>query len=158
MYALSQILPLRMPRLSQRLLSFVMLGVSVAIAGCAGNSLPASVVGGECKVFERPEYAVRGKRRYDQDWIDSQVEGGVGGCGWKRPKPRPASFDAPRTKKPVPLPPKKRTLVERITAPFTKPVEPVIESPAVPMLLPVPKPRDAVDELLQPSKDQQRLK
>lgn len=127
------------------------------MAGCAGTSLPASVKGGECRVFERPEYAVRGKRPYDQDWIDGNIEAGVGGCGWQRPKPRPASFDAvPGQKKVVP-PPKKRTFVQRVkdrvVQPFTRSVAPVIESPAPPPQ----KPRDPVDELLQPSKDSRRF-
>jgi hypothetical protein len=66
----------------------------VVIAGCSGIPLPASVRDGECKVFERPEFVVRGAKRYDQNWIDGNIEAGVGGCNWARPKPRPASFDA----------------------------------------------------------------
>jgi hypothetical protein len=63
-------------------------------AGCAGLPLPASVKGGECKVFDRPEYEVRGARRYDQNWIDGNIEAGVGGCNWARPKARPPALDA----------------------------------------------------------------
>jgi hypothetical protein len=66
----------------------------VSIAGCAGLPLPASVKGGECKVFDRPEYEVRGARRYDQNWIDGNIEAGVGGCNWARPKARPPALDA----------------------------------------------------------------
>jgi hypothetical protein len=123
------------------------------LAGCQTIG-PASVKNGECKIFERPEYAVRGKRTYDQDWIDSQVEGGVGGCGWRRPKPRPASFDAIVAPKAATIAPKKRGLLkrfrDRVTAPWpnlpTAAVEPL---PAQPIVKAAP-PRDPVDELLFP--------
>lgn len=65
----------------------------LALGGCATRG-PTSVSGDECRVFERPPYAVRGARPYDQEWIDSTVEGGVGACGWQRPAARPASLDA----------------------------------------------------------------
>jgi hypothetical protein len=67
------------------------------LAGCSGTNLPASVLGGECKVFERPEYVIKGAKRYDQRWIDGNIEAGIGACSWARPKARPASFDAPST-------------------------------------------------------------
>jgi hypothetical protein len=121
-----------------------------------------SIAGGECKVFERPEFAVRGLRPYDQNWIDSQVEGGVGGCGWKRPAARPASLDAPVAQKKASAPIKKKSLAkrikERVVAPFSKPVAPIIPTPEVPAFVepapaptPPPEPRDPVDELLQPA-------
>lgn len=132
------------------------------LAGCQTTG-PASVKGGECRIFERPEYAVRGLRQYDQDWVDSQIEGGVGGCGWKRPKARPASFDAVPGRKATPAPVKKRSIVrrikDRVVHPFTPapPVaapepapQPAVAAPAPPPP-PPPKPRDPVDELLQPS-------
>jgi len=141
--------------------------VRLAIAIAAGLLLGScqttgvgSVAGGECKIFENPQYVVLGKRPYDQDWIDSQIEGGVGGCGWKRPKPRPVSFDAVAGQKvKVAAPVKKRGIIKRIkdrvVHPFTKPVEPVIESTPPPVVAapapPPPAPRDPVDELLQPS-------
>lgn len=124
------------------------------LAAC-GTSLPASVLGGECKIFERPEYAVKGKRPYDQNWIDSQVEGGVGGCNWPRPSPRPASLDVPTSDGPIASAPKKKPgiikrIKDRISAPAS-PIEPtpyvmqpvIVTAPASP-----PKPRDPVDELL----------
>ena len=55
-----------------------MFAACLALAGCQTTGI-GSVKGGECKIFERPPYAVRGVRQYDQDWIDSTVEGGVGG-------------------------------------------------------------------------------
>src|SRR4051794_15671112 len=77
-----------------RMIRFASIGLlPLLLAGCASRG-PASIAGGECKIFEAPQYEVRGKRAYDQDWIDSQVEGGVGGCHWTRPKPRPASLEA----------------------------------------------------------------
>jgi hypothetical protein len=68
--------------------------MTVLLASCAGVPLPASVKGGECRVFERPEYEVKGSKQYDQDWIDGNIEAGVGGCNWERPKARPAEIDA----------------------------------------------------------------
>ena len=62
--------------------------LALTVAAC-GTLRPASVGGGECRVFERPEYAVLGQTRYDQNWIDSNTEAGVAACGWRRPKPRP---------------------------------------------------------------------
>ena len=140
-----------------RLLVIVLVGLT--LAGCAATG-PASITGGECKIFERPEYAVRGKRPYDQNWIDSQVEGGVGGCGWKRPAPRPAALDAPRAT-PAAQPVMKRpSLIRRIrnrVMPADEHPEPMpyIAAPlpsAEPAVAPVapPPPRDRVDELLRP--------
>lgn len=135
--------------------------VAATLTGCQTIG-PASVKGGECRIFERPEYAVRGKRPYDQDWIDGNVEAGVGGCGWKRPKARPASLDAVPGQKAAPV--KKRGILKRIkdrvVAPFTAPVAPVVEVPAPVIVVPAtappapaPKPpRDPVDELLHPDK------
>lgn len=149
----------------------IILGMSAfLLAGCMTTG-PSSVKGGECRIFERPEYAVRGKTRYDQDWVDGNIEAGVGGCGWRRPKTRPASFDAtPAQRKATAPPPKKKTVIQRIkdrvAHPFTKQVEPVVESPPVPVVIPrpqpspsapPPKPTDPADELLQPSKDQRRF-
>lgn len=51
-------------------------------------------VEGACAAFARPEYAIKGKTRYDQYWISIMIETGIAGCGWKRPLPRPASLDA----------------------------------------------------------------
>lgn len=130
---------------------------SLALAGCQTTG-PASVKGGECRIFERPEYAVRGLRQYDQDWVDSQIEGGVGGCGWKRPKARPASFDVVPGRKAIVAPVRKRGIIGRIKdrvlppAPVQAP-EPVVQPPVIvaPAPAPPPKPRDPVDELLQPT-------
>lgn len=130
--------------------------IAAALAGCQTTG-PASVRGGECRIFERPEYAVRGLRQYDQDWVDRQVEGGVGGCGWKRPKARPASFDAVPGRKVVAAPVRKRGIVARIKdrvlpPPPVQAPEPVVQAPVVAAPAPPPKPRDPVDELLEPSR------
>ena len=82
--------------------------VGPILAGCAGNNLPCSVAGGECRVFEPPKYAVAGRTSYDQDWIDGNVEAGVGGCGWKRPAARPPGLDAGTQKRAVHKAPKKK--------------------------------------------------
>lgn len=120
----------------------------LVLAGCQTTG-PASVKGGECRIFERPEYAVRGKRRYDQDWIDSQIEGGVGGCGWRRPKARPASIDgkpkavSKAAQKPVQRPGIVQRIKDRVVPVPTPAPQPVAVVPA-----PAPVPRDPVDELL----------
>lgn len=139
---------------------------STMLAGCATKG-PASLTGGECRIFERPQYAVRGKRPYDQDWIDSQVEGGVGGCGWKRPAARPAALDAVRAKRAVTSPPKKvevknRNVVQRIKDRISGPPAPTpvpyVAAPIMPAVAaPKPGPRDPVDELLQPSEPLRRV-
>jgi hypothetical protein len=87
--------------------------LAIGVAGCAHKDLGGSIDGGECKAFERPPYAVRGQKPYDQDWIDSTVESGVGACKWQRPSPRPPEIDAVPTAKPV-QPPAKRGLIARL--------------------------------------------
>jgi hypothetical protein len=134
-------------------LALVML-LALPLAGCF-ETIKGSVAGGECRVFERPEYAVRGKRQYDQDWIDSNVEGGIGGCGWRRPKPRPASFDAKPVTKAAIVAPKKRGLLkrvkDRVTAPWPTSPTAAVEPLPAPPIVQAPQPRDAVDELLHPT-------
>lgn len=117
-----------------------------ALAGCAGTKLPASVAGGECRVFERPEYTVKGATQYDQDVVDNFVESGVGGCNWKRPLPRPAGWTTHTVGgKTVPVPAKKRAgIVKRIKERVFAP-----EAPPPVAIAPIPpKPVDPVDELL----------
>lgn len=121
------------------------------LAAC-GTNRPASVLGGECRIFERPDYEVQGKRKYDQDWIDSNIEGGVGGCGWKRPAQRPSALDAPAVQKPVAKAKKKPGLIKRIKDRFTAPSPPIEPTPYIMQpviaIAPTPRPRDPVDELL----------
>lgn len=71
----------------------------VLISGCASKDKFASLTGpdGACSAFTPPPYVVKGKTRYDQQWVDTQTEAGVAGCGFKRPGPRPASIDAKPT-------------------------------------------------------------
>lgn len=57
---------------------------ALVCASCAGNR-PASVLGGECHVFDDPGFAVRGKRPQDNKWIGATQEKGIEVCGWKRP-------------------------------------------------------------------------
>jgi hypothetical protein len=54
------------------------------LGGCAGVG-PASVLGGECRVFKDPGFAVRGKRLKDSQWIGRTQETGISVCKWKRP-------------------------------------------------------------------------
>ncbi len=55
-----------------------------ALSGCASIG-PASVEGGECRVFRDPGFAVRGKRLKDAQWIGRTQEVGINVCKWKRP-------------------------------------------------------------------------
>lgn len=128
--------------------------MTVALAGCAGVKLPASVKGGECRIFEAPPYEVLGKTTYDQDYIDGNVEAGVGGCGWKRPAARPPGLDA-KTNKPAPHKAAKKKpgffarIKARVTGKSVAPV-PYIAGPPPPVAepTPAPVPRDPVYELL----------
>lgn len=136
--------------------------VPLLLCGCATAPGPASISTGECKVFDAPTYAVRGARPYDQDWIDSTVEGGVGACHWNRPAPRPAAMDTPvkaHVIKAAPVKPKKKPLWLRMLHWRSKvPAPAVVAAPvAAPLpaepapLPPPPVPRSAVDELLTPT-------
>lgn len=62
-----------------------LIALSVGLSGCAGT-MPASVAGGECKIFNDPGFAVKGKRLKDSRWIGKTQEVGIDVCGWKRPK------------------------------------------------------------------------
>ena len=71
------------------------------MTACAGTQLPGSV-SGECRLVHTPTYAVRGKTKYDQNYVDEITEKLVAGCGQPRPRVRPASFDqVPIAAKPV---------------------------------------------------------
>jgi hypothetical protein len=99
-------------------------------------------------VFERPEYAVQGQTRYDQNWIDSNTEAGVAACGWQRPKPRP-QVRTPAKRKPDLIGRIKRTVTSSTNAHSNAPA--VAPTPAPPSVSAAPaKPRDPVDELLEP--------
>jgi hypothetical protein len=96
------------------------------------------VAGGECRVFEAPPYAVLGRDQYDQRWIDANVEAGVGGCGWQRPKPRPEIL----AKAPVRasgVSKKRPTLHQRVKARVRKILHRP-EPPPVTLLAPAPPP------------------
>ena len=101
---------------------------------------------------------VRGQTSYDQDYIDGNVEAGVGGCGWKRPAARPPELDArPKAAGPAAhkKPKKKPGFLARVKARVTgKPVAPVphiVAPPPAPIVVeppPAPALRDPVYELL----------
>ncbi|BAL76017.1 hypothetical protein [Bradyrhizobium cosmicum] len=140
--------------------------ITLPLAAC-GHGGPASIAGGECRIFERPQYEVLGRQPYDQDWIDSQVEGGVGGCNWKRPAQRPPALDAAPVRQTAPAPIKRKSLVRRIRDRVLPPasarieVAPDVPAPAPPYApappaiepRPVPPPRSAIEKLLQPRDD-----
>ncbi len=62
----------------------VLMVVGFTLSACASVG-PASVAGGECKVFHDPGFAVRGKRLKDSQWIGQTQETGIQVCKWKRP-------------------------------------------------------------------------
>lgn len=64
---------------------FALMIVALTLAGCAGK-MPASVAGGECRVFTDPGFAVQGKRVVDRRWIGATQEKGIDICHWKRPQ------------------------------------------------------------------------
>jgi hypothetical protein len=67
---------------------FIAIGSALLLANCAGQ-MPASVSGGECRVFNDPGFAVRGQRIQDKRWIGATQEKGIEVCGWKRPRAEP---------------------------------------------------------------------
>lgn len=144
-----------------RIIALVAAGIS--LGGCF-QTLTGSVAGGESKVFERPPFVVLGKTTYDQDWVDSQIEGGVAAYGWKRPAPRPAYIDAPNRNKAsvlVKMPKKKPSFIKRVKdkiATFEQPKPPApgpvpylnVTPPLVVSEPPPLPPQDPVDQLLSP--------
>lgn len=61
--------------------------LGLLLSGCAHSNMPASVQGGECRVFQDPGFRVRGLRAKDNRWIASTQETGIRVCGWHRPAP-----------------------------------------------------------------------
>jgi hypothetical protein len=75
-------------------LALALLSVAL-LAGC-GAPLPASVKGGECRVFRAAIVETCGLTQSDQDIIDENAERGVASCQWQRPAPRAPSCEAIR--------------------------------------------------------------
>lgn len=73
--------------------TFVAVAFVVSACQTTGTG-PASIAGGECRVFLAPPHAIKGKTRSDQAYVDDVTESGVASCGWKRPAPHPD--DKPR--------------------------------------------------------------
>lgn len=67
------------------MIKFSVLAAALLVLGGCASVGPASVQGGECKVFHDPGFAVRGKRLKDAQWIGRSQETGIQVCGWKRP-------------------------------------------------------------------------
>lgn len=83
---------------------YLLIPAALLLTACASAPV-GSVAGGDCKIAHTPNYAVRGKTDYDQEWIDDTTESLVRGCKQPRPKARPASLDAPKGA-PAPAKPK----------------------------------------------------
>ena len=62
----------------------MLLVVGFTLSACASIG-PASVQGGECRVFDDPGFAVQGKRLKDSRWIGRTQEKGITVCKWRRP-------------------------------------------------------------------------
>ena len=124
--------------------------LALFLGGCPQHSAPTSIAGSECKVFEAPPFAIAGRTDYDQDWINSTVEGGVGACRWPRPKARPPEIDAPRaTVAPAivqPAPKKRQGPVKRFVKRIKARVWPVEVEP----FTPTPVPRPTVSQVVEP--------
>jgi hypothetical protein len=75
-------------------------------------------MGGECKVFDDPGFAVQGARLKDKQWIGATQEKGIDVCGWKRPRAEPVR----RIKKVVVTP-----VVAPVAEPATFPTAPVAD-------------------------------
>ena len=123
--------------------------LALTMAAC-GTSKPASVSGGECRVFERPQYVVLGRTSYDQNWIDGNTEAGVAACGWDRPAKRPETLQQARPVKPKAV--KRRSVLLRIKAVVTREQPAPEPVPLPPAVAPVPhteaKTLEPFDELL----------
>lgn len=97
-----------------------------------------------------------GQTRYDQGWIDGNVEAGVAACRWQRPAARPESFQQQKTVAAKIIAKRKPSLRKRIKARiWPAKVEPVVPVPplpkAEPALVPsdiIVRPVDPVDDLL----------
>jgi len=113
----------------------------LTLGGCVTTGT-TSIKGSECKFLERPRYAVKGAQRYDQDWIDSTIEGGVGACKWKRPAARPAELDAPRKGKETaaPVKPPKVTKAAKVKGWLWRALPTLAKKKAAPVAAPVPAP------------------
>lgn len=135
----------------------ILVALALPLAACVTTG-GGSISGGECKVMQRPPYVVQGKAAYDQNWIDNEIEGGIGACGWKRPAARPAELDGKPARRPAP----KKGLAARIkekaksiwpaasTVPLAPLPRPVEAEPAPKPVEAPPPPRAAIDELLNP--------
>lgn len=92
----------------------ILAAAGISLAGCAsGNTNKFASVEEFCRGLPQQDYAIAGRTRFDQAWIDDTAEAVIAGCARARPLPRPAEWDAaekPKTQA-VPLPeakPKKR--------------------------------------------------
>lgn len=85
------------------------LAASLVLAACQTSPAPASVAGGECKIFADPGFRVLGATADDQTWINKTQETGIRSCGWQRPPKRQALVAAapPAAVQVAPVPPRK---------------------------------------------------
>lgn len=89
------------------------MAAGISLAGCASTSTKFATVEEFCNGLPKQEYAVEGKTKYDQPWIDDTSEAITAGCNRERPKQRPPEFDTvevphPKPKPPALKPPKKK--------------------------------------------------
>ena len=65
------------------------LALGLLLVGCAGPNTPASIYGGECRIFSDPGFRVRGLTTRDNRWIATTQETGIQVCRWQRPPNMP---------------------------------------------------------------------
>lgn len=82
-------------------------GILLQACASANDAKLKSLTGG-CNTFPRPDYQIKGKTSYDQQWADETTESGVIACKWDRPENRPATLDTAPTI--IPKEPGKNTL------------------------------------------------
>lgn len=90
------------------------MGAGINLSGCATKpKIEFATVEQFCDRLPKQEYAIEGKTKFDQPFIDDVSVALVAGCNRELPKPRPAEWDKPQPKveRAVPLPkpkPKKK--------------------------------------------------
>jgi hypothetical protein len=102
-----------------RSIRFALAFALVTILAACGHKPPASVSQGVDRIFPEPPHEIRGATPVDQRWIDETVAAGQTCCMWAV-RPRPNDIDRTHTVAgktvPVPAPPKKKKLRERVRA------------------------------------------
>lgn len=76
----------------RRMMAVIVCGLAISLAGC-GDRIPASVSGGESKVFNAAVIETCGLTQADQQVIDENQERGTSAFGWPKPAARVPSCE-----------------------------------------------------------------